>query len=487
MGLRDKRSRTMKLALFFILFPLTIFAALTGTDRGTGANTTTEASTTIQPSGTLAAHSSGVLCLALDNANAVTLNTPTSITDSVGNVWYRRTALSNSGANTAVESAIYSARIVTPLTSSDSIVVTYTAVSVTAKAWTITEVVPSSGNYVLFSQANTGVQSATGAPTINTQQVTLGQMVVAMGAAESADTWAGDADTTNGTWSTQQHNGAGTGAAGMSISSQNKVVTASAIQTYNPTLTSADTRLAWAFFQEADIRARASAESAAIEATTTIDVVLPLASGSMGVLCVAADNNGAGGSAAVLPTSITDSKSNTWTLQKTAIYDPGAAAAGVEIGIYTSTLTTSLVVGDTLTMTYQAAVSVTGKCWSLWEFSNATGYSTGGVGAGSTTASPSITTSSITAPNYVIAMAGAEGDNTWVPDSDTTNGTWSTMLTNGSGTGLAGMTIISQYKTVSTSGTQTYNPTLTSADVIDGWIELTAPATQNAFFTLFVP
>jgi hypothetical protein len=112
--------------------------------------------------------------------------------------------------------------------------------------------------------------------------------------------------------------------------------------------------------------ARSVGRDAASSTTTTITLTDPIAAGSTGVLGLSADNMGALGAAANIPTSITDSKSNTWTLRQTVINDPGAAGGGIEVGIYTCLLGTALARGDTLTVTYPVAVA--SDTWVIWEF-----------------------------------------------------------------------------------------------------------------------
>src|SRR6185436_2095574 len=94
------------------------------------AGTTTGTTTlTIVPTVNLAVGTTGVLCLALDNAGSGggTPASPTSITDSVGNVWTRQInpIYDPVGASAGVEVAVYTAQILIALTTSDSIVVTW--------------------------------------------------------------------------------------------------------------------------------------------------------------------------------------------------------------------------------------------------------------------------------------------------------------------------------------------------------------------------
>ena len=150
MGFTRKARQLLIAAVLFI--PLAAFSALSGADRGAGANNSSEASTTITPSSNFTTGSTGILSWHGDNANGTSLNTPTSITDSKGNVWYRRLTLPNPAAlgnNNSIESAIYMGWLVNGLTTSDTIVMTYTNANVTAKGWTLTEATPAvSGNPV---------------------------------------------------------------------------------------------------------------------------------------------------------------------------------------------------------------------------------------------------------------------------------------------------------------------------------------------------
>jgi hypothetical protein len=203
--------------------------------------------------------------------------------------------------------------------------------------------------------------------------------------------------------------------------------------------------------------------------TSTIPV------GSAGVLVITADNAGGGG-AAQLPTSVIDSVGNTWTRRLNPLYDPGTASSGVETAYYVcEDLTVALISSDNIT--FSGLNSVTAKAYVFWEITPTEGfkiqYVTGGAGTGAASGSPTVTTSSITSGNVVVGGGGAESANTWTGDSDTTNGTWSAQQATGFGSSTTGMSVTSQTKVVTATATQTYNPTLTSADQILGWIVLT--------------
>lgn len=244
--------RTLLLCVF-ALNP--IFATPTVSDRGSGNHNSSAASITITPGSNSASGSMGVLVVALDNGGSAGANTiaPTSATDSVGNVWTLRInpLFDNGAASAGVEVAFYTAPLTTAFTTSNNVVLTWlSSTSITAKAWALFEVVPTAGKTISYITGAAGTGSTTGTPTVTTGSITSGDVVIGGGGAESADTWAGDADTSNGSWSTHQHNAAGTGTSGMSVTAQSKVVTGTATQTYNPTLTSVDTILGWVQLRE---------------------------------------------------------------------------------------------------------------------------------------------------------------------------------------------------------------------------------------------
>lgn len=478
------QSSSIKQLLISLLFAATAHATLTTTDRGAGSNNSANTSFDISPTSNMTAGSYGVLVLALDNANGSSGDLSiTSITDSAGNVWYRRAYGFGGSANVNTEGVFFTSRLTNGLTTSGTITVT-TLATTTAKAWTLTEIGCDSGNTVLFCSSNWTGSSATGAPTITSFEVHVGDIVIGGGSAESADTWTGDSDTTNGSWSTKQSTAAGTGSTGCSVISQVKIqTTAYSSQTYNPTLTSADVRVGWLVVTESDPKARSASGGTTTEAATTISVSFPLASGSIGVLVIAADNSISGGGTQNLPASISDTQSNTWTLRQTGIYDPGAANAGVEIGIYTSVLTTGLTPTDTLTCTYQTT-NVPVKSWGIWEFAPTGGgvmsYVTGAVGSGANTATPSVTTGSITSGDYVIGLCGAETSNDFAGDTGSTNGAWKTQLTFGRATLSGGMAFTTQWKKTTATATQVYAPTLGAADTMIGWISINDSSTSAA-------
>lgn len=223
---------------------------------------------------------------------------------------------------------------------------------------------------------------------------------------------------------------------------------------------------------------------------TTISVAPSgtLAVGSMGVMVLATNNAGSAGSTPICPASWTDAKGNIWTRGINPIYDPGAANAGVETAYYTASISVAWLSSDASTITFAGGESSASSAWAFWEVIPSVGlvmsYVTGAAGTGGASGTPTVTTSSITSGDVVIGGGGAESANTWNDDADSTNGTWSAGQEDAAGTGATGMSVTTQYKVVTGTATQTYNPTLTSVDQILGWIQLreVTPATSGFFF-----
>jgi hypothetical protein len=211
--------------------------------------------------------------------------------------------------------------------------------------------------------------------------------------------------------------------------------------------------------------------------TWVIGPTSTIAAGSMGVLCLSFDNAGSAGSTKILSNAtINDSVGNVWTRRLDFIYDPGAANAGVEVGVYTGAITTQMTSSDTITVTFSTATVAKTATWS--EISASVGvetYITGaakcdGCTSGQTSGTPQITTASLTVGDATICFMGGESTAAVTGDSDTTNGNWSTQQTDSSaGTNR----IASQAKVQTTTGsTQSYDVTLTSCDWQTAYIQV---------------
>ena len=244
--------RILYLILLLLLCAVpSVAQTLTATSRGTGQNAVAAANITITPGTNLAAGSMGVLVIAMDNTGSGgnTPASPVTETDSVGNVWYRRLNIiyDPGAANAGVEVSFYTAYLSTALTTSNNLVFDFVSVQPPSKAWTLTEIVPPVGYRVSFvnGACDDVCGAASAAPSVTTSSITNKDVVIGGGGSESSLTWTGDADTTNGSWANEQEVGAGSGATGIAVTSQIKIVTATATQQYDPTLTSADQVIGW--------------------------------------------------------------------------------------------------------------------------------------------------------------------------------------------------------------------------------------------------
>lgn len=216
--------------------------------------------------------------------------------------------------------------------------------------------------------------------------------------------------------------------------------------------------------------------------TITISPGSNLAAGSMAVLVLAYDNSGTNGADPF--SSITDSLGNFWHRKVTALYDPAGASAGATLAIFTSyMLAGAVTTGTTITVTFSS--STTAKAWTMHELVPSANkfirFLTGAAGTGSATGTPTVTSSSITSGDVIIGCGAVESADTWTGDSDSSSGTWSTKQSTGFGTGTSGQAVISQLKVTSGTATQTYNPTLTSADCILAWASFTEATLVGAF------
>lgn len=96
-----------------------------------------------------------------------------------------------------------------------------------------------------FSGASVTVRGTAGSgetttipPSVSTSGTALvaGDLVIGAAAVESASaTLTPDSDTLNGSWASTAQGNVGTGSAGISVITQHKIITATGVQTYNPT------------------------------------------------------------------------------------------------------------------------------------------------------------------------------------------------------------------------------------------------------------
>lgn len=208
-----------------------------------------------------------------------------------------------------------------------------------------------------------------------------------------------------------------------------------------------------------------SGNSTTSSATLAVTLTQSFAVGDMVVVCIASDNNGASGADSVL--SVTDSQSHTYTLRASQNNDPGAAAAGASVNIYTTIVATAMTTADVVTANFSPNTS--SKAMVIWEVAPGSGETPTYVSNGGTTnnsSNPALTSSSIASGDAVIYALAAETAATLTGDSDTTRGSWSALHTSLANTGTNGtsMRVGSQYKVVNAAGTQAWGTTLNSSD-----------------------
>lgn len=208
-----------------------------------------------------------------------------------------------------------------------------------------------------------------------------------------------------------------------------------------------------------------TANSTTSNASFSVTLTQSVAAGDMLIVCIAADNAGGGGASSV--SSVTDSKSHTYTQRAITTQDPGAANAGATSAIYTAFVTTAMTTSDTVTINFSPNTQY--KAAVVWEAAVASTEFPKYLSNGSTTgntANPQLASSSVTSGDGIIYALAVESNATLTGDSDTSNGTWSTLYTDigSGGTAATSMRIGSQYKVVTGTATQTFNATITAAD-----------------------
>lgn len=199
-------------------------------------------------------------------------------------------------------------------------------------------------------------------------------------------------------------------------------------------------------------------------ATLAFNCGLTVAVGDLIVVIAGNDNAGSGGARSL--TSITTGVGNTFTFQIDALRDPGAANAGAQLVIATSVATASMTSTDQITCNYSPnttaksaqAYKVTKDAANDWSIPLA-----GTTSTQANTANPTITTSAnVIVADMVVAGVGAESTAAGTGDADTTNGTWSALVSTASG---GTMRTYSQYKVQTTAdSTQAFTLTLAAAD-----------------------
>lgn len=215
----------------------------------------------------------------------------------------------------------------------------------------------------------------------------------------------------------------------------------------------------------AKVADRGTTANTTAEGSTVVTLTGNVSTGNYLIARVAVDNSGGGGAAPGL--SVSGTAGNTWTVLGPALQDPGAASAGMTCFICYAYVTNAPVTGNTVSFDWTGtptAKAIVLEEWSGIDDTNPIA-ATAATFIGATT-TPSRTIVPTASGQLVYAALAVEGGtaDTYTKDSDTTNGSWVLLTRAGAGTTTSGATINGEYKLVTATGTQTYNPTITARD-----------------------
>ena len=181
------------------------------------------------------------------------------------------------------------------------------------------------------------------------------------------------------------------------------------------------------------------------------------------VVMVAADNSGTSGVSPMTAGGISvSSGAVSWASRILANRTAGAANDGASLGVWTGAVLSTL---SSVTVTVTFSPNVTRAAGAIYKVVPAAGnhvaYDTVGTATSGSATSLAHTTQSVTSGYTVICSCAIEHTAVPTGDSDTTNGTWSTIygVASSSGTASSSMSIGNQWKTVSATATQTWNLT----------------------------
>lgn len=210
----------------------------------------------------------------------------------------------------------------------------------------------------------------------------------------------------------------------------------------------------------ANVTSGSSSASATTGATVTASVGDVLA-----VFC-AADNNGTSGVSSTTTCADSDGV-NVYTKRAEILQDPGAAAAGVTLTIWTSKITQALS-SDTVTVNFSP--NTTTKTVTVWRVFPGAGevvdfWSADTVGSAGSTTNHTAPTVNVPSGFIVFGVAGIETNTAITGDADSTNGSWNNTTANIANTGadLGSQNMLIQHKTVSAAGNQDWECTTAAA------------------------
>lgn len=225
------------------------------------------------------------------------------------------------------------------------------------------------------------------------------------------------------------------------------------------------------------------AGSATSTTSSSTLVVTPTVSFSQndGVLvCIAADNSGTLGAISI--SSVSDSQSNTYTLHRSVKTQGGSINNLASAAIYLCAVTNAISTSDSITVNFSP--NTPAKAVVIYRIVCASGKKPSVANSGSSSPVSAATSSSrstvtISANDAVFMVAGIETNESVTTDTDTLRGSWSSAYsaTADTGTLATSMQVVTQYKTVTSSGTQAWDLSwATSTDYCAAYATITEVA-----------
>jgi hypothetical protein len=389
--------------------------------------------------------------------------------DSRGNVYTRDRTATNAG--TTMRMSVFSATIATALQAGDSITISLSA-SVTARAAVVDEFAGVAAPIVIDAQNGLGGTSAT--PSLPNTTVNADDLIVAMVGVEGPtdDSYTDD---TIRQWSGLARSGTtgGISTSNKTINGAYHAVGAAGTYTYAPTLGASANWLEFSMAYKAGaavitpppsgtaafIKNIGTANSSVMGNTLTLTVPAGgVASGNTLVVRVLHDYT------AGAPT-ITDSRGNTYTRDRTA----ADSATLMRASLFSCPISTALQAADSITITLSTSVAV--RTVAADEFSNVLTPVVVDAqdGASSTSTSPNVPLTTTNANDLLIGFVAVAGDSNDSYTEDSAN-LWAGLARAGTtgGTPSNNRTINTAYRSVGTSTTYHYAPTLGTSSL---WIE----------------
>ena len=391
-----------------------------------------------------------------------------TITDSRSNAYTRDRSSANTGAT--MRGSVSSGLITTALQEGDTITLTWASAITTRAA--VADEFSNIGSPITIDVQN-GATSTSTTPTVSATTTTADDLLISFVGVEGPveETFTDD---TIHQWSglTRAGTTGGVATTNKTVNGAYRSVGNTGTYTYAPTLGTSESWLDFVVAYKAGTPVitppptgsatfvQTIGTATAQTSGTTLSITVPVGGVPIGhtlIVRTLSDfmNNG--------PT-ITDSRSNAYTRDRSA----ADAASTIRLSIYSCAITTALLAGDTITITF--ATTSTTRVAVAGEFSAVLNpvivdAQNGKVG---TSTLPSVSATTLHASDLLIGAVGVAGDSSDSYTNDTAN-IWTSLTQVGTtgGTASANRTINSAYRSIPSTGTYTFAPTLGTSSI---WI-----------------